>query len=67
MRKTVRVSGMSCMHCARRVESALKDIAGVSAATVDLAGGTASVECDGTVSAEDIAGAVREAGYEVVG
>ncbi len=62
----LKVSGMSCAHCSRRVESALKDIAGVTSATVDLLAGTASVDCDEGVSRETLAEAVREAGYEVV-
>ncbi len=66
MKVTLKVSGMSCAHCSRRVETALAEVAGVSSAKVDLAGGTATVECAEGVSADTLSGAVREAGYEVV-
>lgn len=66
MKRTVKVSGMSCKHCSGRVEAALAGVAGVASAKVDLAAGTASVECDDGVADGTLAEAVREAGYEVV-
>ena len=45
MAKTMKIEGMMCAHCSGRVEKALNDLPGVTA-TVDLAGGTASVQGD---------------------
>ncbi len=36
MTKTMKIEGMSCMHCAGRVESALKAVPGVADAKVNL-------------------------------
>ncbi|MDR1932508.1 MAG: copper chaperone CopZ [Spirochaetales bacterium] len=40
------VEGMSCNHCKMAVETALKSLAGVDTATVDLKNKTASVSYD---------------------
>jgi Cu+-exporting ATPase len=42
----VPVAGMTCERCARAVERALRDVPGVGAATVNLAGARAVVEYD---------------------
>ena len=63
MAKTMKIEGMMCAHCSGRVEKALNDLPGVTA-TVDLAGGTASVQ--GDVSDEALTKAVTDAGYTVV-
>jgi len=61
---TLTIRGMMCTHCQARVEKALKAVAGVSAVTVDLKGGTAAVE--GSAAADALRQAVTDAGYEVV-
>jgi copper ion binding protein len=60
------VRGMTCGGCARTVERKLLATRGVSKVTVDLDGGSASVEYDAaTVQADTLANAVRHLGYEV--
>ncbi len=56
------VSGMSCAGCVSAVESALGSVCGVSAASVNFAERTATVE--GDMIAESLVEAVRSAGYE---
>jgi len=58
-----RVEGMTCGGCAKHVERALKSVAGVTSATVDLAKGLATVE--GNASQEALAASVAEAGYRM--
>ena len=61
---TVTVSGMTCGSCKRHVEHALAAVPGVSAAEVDLAGGTATVTFDPAAAPpERLLEAVREEGY----
>ncbi len=64
MTKTVKIEGMMCAHCSGRVEKALNELPGVTAA-VDLAAGTAVVT--GEVADEAITKAVADAGYTVTG
>lgn len=59
------VEGMSCKHCAARVEKALKEVAGVKSAVVDLENKSADVEADDSTSLKDLAHAVTNAGYAV--
>jgi copper ion binding protein len=62
----IKVTGMSCSGCASRVEKALKSVAGVSGADIDLKAGKATVEYDPLKAAEkDLVKAVRDAGYGV--
>ena len=47
---TFKIDGMSCEHCQARVRAALLEQAGVSAANVSLANGTATVLYDAQVT-----------------
>lgn len=58
---TYTVTGMTCASCVRHVEKALATMPGVTAAAVNLATGTASVE--GDVPFEALAARVLDAGY----
>lgn len=59
------VSGMTCAGCARRVERSLGEVEGVLECHVNFATRRASVVFDsGTTSAEALAGAVADAGYQ---
>lgn len=62
-RLQVKVTGMTCGHCQRAVESAIRVLDGVSDVQVDLKLGQATVI--GNVSDEQIAAAVEEADYGV--
>ncbi len=62
----IKVEGMSCNHCKMAVESAVKKLAGVTAAEVDLAEKTLQVEYDNEKADRAvIRQAVEDAGFEV--
>lgn len=63
MEKTMKIEGMMCAHCSGRVEKALNDLPGVTAA-VNLEAGTASVT--GDAPDDVLTKAVTDAGYKVV-
>ena len=64
--KTLRVPDMSCGHCKAAVEGELNKLSGVERATADVEKGTVEVTYDeGTVTTEDLKGAIAEAGYTV--
>ncbi|HSB33056.1 MAG TPA: copper ion binding protein [Nitrospirota bacterium] len=66
-KKTLKIQGMTCNHCAMRVSKALKSVPGVQDAQVDLKNGEASVTFDESkVTQENMSKAVVEAGYKVV-
>ncbi|MDI6879831.1 MAG: cation transporter [Desulfitobacteriaceae bacterium] len=66
MSETVlKIEGMTCMHCKMSVEKALKGVAGVTSAQVDLAKNQAVV--NGEADRAAMAKAVEVAGYKVVG
>lgn len=66
MKKQINIEGMSCGHCVKHVEEALKEIAGVANVTVDLKGKNAIVELNNEVADSELKNAVEEAGYDVV-
>ena len=59
--QTFTVTGMTCASCVRHVEKALAGTPGVTAAAVNLA--TATVTVEGAASFETLARQVQEAGY----
>ena len=62
--KNNKIEGMSCGHCKAAVEKALKAVAGVETAVVDLEKKQAVVT--GNAVMEAMREAVEDAGYEVV-
>lgn len=62
---TLQVKGMTCGHCANAVTRAVNEVDPKAQVRVDLAAGRVEVET--SASAADVAAAVTEAGYEVVG
>ncbi len=66
MKKVLTVEGMSCGHCAARVEKALSETAGVASAKVNLKKKTAVVTLSADVSDAALADAVEKAGYKAV-
>ena len=62
---TFPIEGMTCASCVGRVEAALKAVSGVASANVNLATEKAEVILSVPVSREELAGAVRDVGYDV--
>ncbi len=60
---TFDVTGMHCAACAQRVQKTLASRSGVVDAAVNFATERATVECSPGVAAEDLVGAVEDAGY----
>lgn len=61
-RVTLKVAGMSCGHCVKAVEQALKDVPGAQVESVQV--GRASVATDDSVPVGALIDAVADAGYE---
>ncbi len=62
---TIAIEGMTCASCVGRVERALKGVAGVVSASVNLATGRATVRAyAGTVDDAGLRDAIAAAGYE---
>ena len=60
----LRVTGMTCGHCQAKVEKALKGIAGVYSAIIDLPDGEAEIDFDDdSVTTDQLLAAVTKAGY----
>ena len=60
------ITGMSCVRCVEHVTRALKEVAGVIRARVDLASGEAEVEYDpARASLGQMERAVEDAGYGI--
>ena len=61
--QTVRIDGMSCASCVRRVEKALAGVPGVERAAVNLATETARIESAQPVPFASVQQAISKAGY----
>lgn len=65
MKKIISIEGMRCGHCTASVDKALREIAGVSDVTVDLAAKKAEVEAADTVTDDALRKAVDDLGFQV--
>lgn len=61
------VEGMMCEHCAAHVEEAVKKIAGVKAAKVDLKDKSVTVKADREIESAEFEAAISGTGYKFVG
>lgn len=63
----LRVHGMSCAACERRIEKALSQLAGVVRSTADHRAKTVKVAFDpARASVQSVSARIEQAGYEVV-
>ncbi|MDD4504523.1 MAG: copper ion binding protein [Clostridiaceae bacterium] len=65
MKKQINIEGMSCGHCVKHVEGALREVSGVIKVDVNLEGKYAIVELEKEVSDSELKNAVEEVGYDV--
>lgn len=62
---TIKIEGMSCVHCQTNVKKAITSVSGVSSAEVDLDNGKAIVQYDpANTDLDKIKSAVEDVGYE---
>lgn len=61
------VQGMTCDHCARTIDNAMRRIPGVIETTTDSAAGSSRVIVDVGIDSGTPAEVIRDKGYEVVG
>lgn len=66
MTKVIKIEGMSCMHCVKRVDQALKTLDGVTGVSVNLELKQASVDYKGSINDEVIKSVIDDAGYDVL-
>ena len=67
IQETIKVEGMSCMHCQMRVKKAVEAVEGVQKADVNLHTKQVVVDYEeDKANLETVKAAVREAGYEPV-
>src|SRR3990170_2211383 len=66
---TLRITGMTCEHCARTIENVLSDLPGIVSASVSYNDGLASVAAQSQIKTDILVGAVKASGYtaEVMG
>ncbi|HHW30277.1 MAG TPA: heavy-metal-associated domain-containing protein [Clostridiaceae bacterium] len=67
MRKKILIEGMSCSHCVKHVEEALREIGGVTSVKVDLKSKNAIVDLAHEIEDEKFRTVIDDAGYEVTG
>ena len=65
MTKTVKVKGMMCNHCEKRVTDALMAVEGVSSAKADFKSGLVTVTLSRAIENEAVKQTLKDAGYPV--
>ena len=64
--KTIFIEGMSCQHCAKRVEDVLNSVRGVKSVIVSLEEKKAEIVLKVDVSNEILKAAIEETGFTIV-
>jgi copper chaperone len=64
MKTHLTITGMSCEHCVKAVEGALKALSGVKKVKINLKKAIGDVEHDDSVTLEAMKSAIKEAGFE---
>jgi copper chaperone len=64
---TYSVTGMTCDHCVRAVETEVGRVAGVTSVSVDLDAGQVTLVSEDPVDRDAVRAAVEEAGFELAG
>ncbi len=67
VKKTIKVEGMTCHHCAETIKKAIYSIEGVSHVEVSLGEGKVQVHMEEEIPFHILKSAVEEWGYRVVG
>ncbi len=63
--KVIHIDGMSCVHCAAKVEKALAALSGVADVKVDLEKKTATVKLKKDIDSQTLKSTVENLGYSV--
>ena len=66
MKKVIIIEGMTCGHCVKRVENALREINGIEKVEIILDQEKAIIEGSDSVDDEKIIFEIDDAGYKVV-
>ncbi len=66
MLKKVFIDGMSCGHCAARIEKSLSELDGVSKVKVNLTGKFAEIDTSKDLDEAKVLAAIDGAGYSLV-
>ena len=64
MKKTVKIQGMYCPNCEKRIAAALSRMEGVKSVRVDYVSGEAVIESRGPLRVEEVDALLRKLGYE---
>lgn len=65
MKVQIKIEGMSCQHCVKRVEEALKENFETNTVNVDLGNNQAMVDFINEVSDQQIKDVIEDVGYDV--
>ncbi len=66
MKKEIRIEGMSCEHCVKRVRKVLSELEGVKNIEIELESGIVKLESGSSVSDDVLKEVIEDAGYDVV-
>ena len=64
--KEIKVEGMACMHCAKKVENALKELKEVKKVTVSLENKNVKIELKENVEDKVLENVIEDLGYTVI-
>ena len=67
IKRVIKVSGMSCSHCANKVESALKNIKSVKKVSINLEKQIVTISSTEKINLDNVEKIVEDLGYKYIG
>ncbi|HUS57941.1 MAG TPA: cation transporter [Planctomycetota bacterium] len=62
---TLKVKGIACGHCVKTIQQTLSQMRNVKNIKIDRSCGVVAAEIDETLTRDDLAAAIADAGFEV--
>jgi copper chaperone len=63
MKTQLQINGMSCQHCVKAVDGALRELSGIKVEKVNV--GNATISSEGPIDLEKVREAIEELGFEL--
>ncbi len=64
-KQTIKVNGMKCEHCKKRVQAALSSIEGITSTNINLKTGIVKIKSPKEIPFSTLEKVIQEAGYEI--
>lgn len=67
MEKIIKIEGMSCGHCEKRVKNALENLGGIEIIEISASKDQAKLKLSDSITVDQVKETIEDVGYDVMG